>query len=147
MKTAQERLKELIKLAELPSPNKFDYLLEAVPNRIRIRTRLGKGLLGKLKELSPKYKKFREGFNELHSETTSNRSNLTLTGEMLYSIIGKRKEYSFKFIFANDASDMKAYWASKTGRPFFELLPSERNGIQREISEIIMKNLRAIFKG
>lgn len=128
------------------SGDPFDFLLEEIPRIIKVRTRLGKGLLGKLKELSPNYIKARKADSKLSKDTTIKRSNLTRTGEMLDSIVGKRNRNIFTFFFATKDADKKAYWADQTGRPFFDLLPSERNGLQRKISAIMRDAIRSIFK-
>jgi hypothetical protein len=134
------------------NPSSFDFLLDpsnldSVPNIIRTRTRLGKGLLGRLKELSPKYIEARKKFKGLYKkETSPERSNLTRTGIMLNSIIGNRVGTLFTFFFKDEDSDKKAYWADQTGRPFFDLTPPERNRLQRKISAIIREEIRKLFK-
>jgi len=185
-KKPSDILKDYAKSVEMVDPSKFDFLLQEIPRIIRVRTRLGKGLLGKLKELSPKYidarKKDKSLYNEttpriirvrtrlgkgllgklkelspkyidarkkdksLYNETTPKKSNLTRTGEMLNSIIGTRSGTLFTFFFSNTDSNKKAYWADQTGRPFFDLTPSERNGLQRKISAIIRDTIRQLFK-
>lgn len=144
---ASDKLKKYAEQINKIDPKKFDFLLEEIPRIIKVRTRLGKGLLGKLKELSPNYIKIRKADSKLSKDTTFKRSNLTRTGEMLDSIVGKRSGNLFTFFFANKDADKKAYWADQTGRPFFDLLPSERNGLQRRISAIMRESIRAIFKG
>jgi hypothetical protein len=139
-------LKDYAKSVEMVDPKKFDFLLQEIPRIIKVRTRLGKGLLGRLKELSPKYIDARKKDKSLYNETTPKKSNLTRTGEMLNSIIGTRSGTLFTFFFSNTDSDKKAYWADETGRPFFDLTPSERNGLQRKISAIIKDTIRQIFK-
>lgn len=145
-KKPSDILKDYSKAVQMVDPSKFDFLLQEIPRIIRVRTRLGKGLLGKLKELSPKYIETRKKDKELYSETTARKSNLTRTGEMLNSIIGTRSGTLFTFFFSNTDSDKKAYWADQTGRPFFDLTPSERNGLQRKISAIIRDTIRQLFK-
>lgn len=145
-KKPSDILKDYAKSVEMIDPSKFDFLLQEIPRIIKVRTRLGKGLLGKLKELTPKYVEIRKKDESLYNETTPKRSNLTRTGEMLNSIIGSRSGSLFTFRFSNTDSDKKAYWADQTGRPFFDLTPSERNGLQRKISAIIRDTIRQLFK-
>lgn len=145
-KKPSDILKDYAKSVEVVDPSKFDFLLQEIPRIIKVRTRLGKGLLGKLKELTPKYVEIRKKDKSLYNETTPKRSNLTRTGEMLNSIIGSRSGSLFTFRFSNTDSDKKAYWADQTGRPFFDLTPSERNGLQRKISAIIRDTIRQLFK-
>ena len=145
-KKPSDILKDYAKSVEMIDPSKFDFLLQEIPRIIKVRTRLGKGLLGKLKELTPKYVEIRKKDKSLYNETAPKRSNLTRTGEMLNSIIGSRSGSLFTFRFSNTDSDKKAYWADQTGRPFFDLTPSERNGLQRKISAIIRDTIRQLFK-
>jgi hypothetical protein len=146
-KTPSDTLKDLSTQLSKTDPKKFDFLLTEIPDRIRIRTRLGNGLKGKLRALKPSYIKFRERFSELSTETRTNKSNLTLTGEMLYSIIGIRRGDLFTFLFANDFADKKAGWAKESGREFFGLLPTEEKGLRTKIAGIIRQSIRDIFKG
>lgn len=136
MVKASDRLNKLSKAVGNINPKEFDFLVEEIPRIIRVRTRLGKGLLGKLKPLSDKYMSQRKKMN-LSGETTVKRSNLTQTGEMLDSIVGKRRGNIFTFFFKNAFSDSKARWADELGRPFFDLLPSEEKGLRRKISAIM----------
>lgn len=142
----EDVLKNLATAMDKIDPKSFDYLLTEIPKRIRTRTRLGKGLLGTLKELSPNYIKFRTKYSGLSKNATPKKSNLTLTGLMLDSITGVRKGFKFKFFFNNDEARKKAIWADETGRPFFDLLPSEEKAIRRDVATIIRDQLRKIFK-
>lgn len=145
-KTPAEILKKYADDVSKIDPAKFNYLLEDIPKQIRIRTRLGKGLEGTLKALSPLYIKRRESL-ELSSETTPAKSNLTQTGQMLYDIIGVRSGYRFSFFFSNDDSNNKAVWAREKGRAFFGLLEFEKSGIQRKVSATMRDAIRDLFKG
>jgi hypothetical protein len=146
-KTPEQILKEYADKVRRIPPENFDFLLTEIPERIRNRTRQGKGLLGKLKELSPKYIETRmRDKKKLYSETSASRSNLTRTGDMLNSIVGERIGYIFKFTFSNPDADKKAYWADQTGRPFFDLVPSQRKAIERDIAAIMRDYFRKMFK-
>jgi hypothetical protein len=101
-----------------------------------------KGSYGKLKMAQFKA----EGLPELSSNTTPKRSNLTLTGEMLNSIVGVQNGLRFTFFFSNPESDKKARLNKENGRRFFDLSKSERMGLQRQISAIMRESLRALFK-
>lgn len=151
MANGAERLKQLAEktrlLNKMSNDGVFDYLLKEIPDRIRTRTRLGKGLLGTLKELSPKYVRFRKTFDELSPDATANRSNLTLTGRMLDTITAIRKGTIFTFSFKDEPERRKAKWADETGRPFFDLLPTEEKAIRRDIKKIIKDKITSLFTG
>jgi len=113
------------------------------------RTRLGYGVnnefaaKSKLKPLSPRYKTFRKTFQFLdRSSTTPNKSNLTLTGQMLASvdIVGEeRRAVSTKIILAPkgnrwDTSDTNADIAkynAERGRTFMNVSELEYKQILR----------------
>lgn len=111
-----------------------------------------KGTLSKNKVIVPNKKgntseikliKFKaKGLPVLGADASPTKSNLTLTGQMLSSIIGNRDGSKFTFIFSNPESDKKAYYARTTGRPFFNLSPTDKKGLLTKISAIIRKNLR-----
>jgi hypothetical protein len=149
-KKPSEILKDYSKAVQVVDPSKFDFLVDEVPRIIRVRTRLGKGVVGgslvKLDSLSENYQKFRKKFKGLSGLTTAKRSNLTLTGQMLDSIKGARIGYKFIFFFNNTESDNKAKWAAEGGRPFFELSDSEKNGLFRKVQKILRDEIRSIFK-
>lgn len=98
---------------------------------------------GKLKLISFKA----AGLPTLSSDTKPAKSNLTLTGEMLSSIEGKRNGTLFTFFFSNSFSNDKARWAKEGGRPFFGLSESDKKGLTTKISSIFRQILRNNFKG
>jgi hypothetical protein len=138
-------------LPKLINQGKMNFLLEgkdSIPDIIKRRTRLGRGVndgggLDKLKPLSDKYKNRRKNI-ALSGETKPNKSNLTLTGEMLNSIIGSIRGTIASFTFKGDENNKKAGWAEEGGRPFFKLSESEKNGISRKIASVIRKALRKL---
>jgi hypothetical protein len=168
MKKPSDILKDYANAVKLVNPSKFDFLIDEIPRIIKIRTRLGKGVnngdIVKLNQLSSNYIKFRKKLlggvslkqhrkttkstndKGLSGETTPGKSNLTLSGEMLDSIKGRRDGLKFTFFFGNTEANNKAKWASENGRPFFELSNSEKNGIFRRVTQIIKEELRSIFK-
>ena len=170
MRKPSEILKDYARAVRMVDPAKFDFLKEEIPERIKIRTRLGKGVdageLGWLDPLSPNYVLFRKGkmsfrtkrgtkrvfpiFNfkkpELSQFTSPGRSNLTLTGKMLDSIVGTRSGFKFTFYFNTKEADDKAKWAREKGRNFFELSRSEKQGFSRKIEQIIKDTIRELFK-
>ena len=157
---ASEKLRQLqIKSArvvdDLAKKGDFDFLLKDIPEQIRKRTQLGKGVDEsgnniKLNPLTELYVERRKKL-PLDSNTRPKRSNLTATGQMLRSIFGTRQGTKFIFSFKGKREDGKtndevASYAPKLGRPFFNLSNTERNGIQRKIAQLIrnaLKNLGA----
>lgn len=140
---------------------------EFVAERIRRRTRLGRGLEGPLKPLSPSYKEFRRGnlafFTteagvvvpvknprrkpKLSPNTSPGKSNLTFTGQMLDAIrvisvsIGK-VTVGFAPGRSGKLTNKKvAEYVSKE-RPFFGLTKAEEAGLQKFISDALRKIVR-----
>lgn len=149
-KTASAILKALslkVKNITKDEAKSFDFLLDEIPMRIIRRTLLGKDLNNSpLKKLSPNYIKARKKM-DLGSDAKPVKSNLTLTGEMLSSIEGKRSGSLFTFFFSNSFSNDKARWAKEGGRPFFGLSESDKKGLTTKISSILRQILRDNFKG
>lgn len=150
-KTASDILRELsrkVKDVTKTEAKSFDFLLDEIPMRIIRRTLLGKDLDNNpLKKLSPNYIKARKNMNDLSSDAKPAKSNLTLTGEMLSSIEGKRNGTLFTFFFSNSFSNDKARWAKEGGRPFFGLSETDKKGLTTKISSIFRQILRDSFKG
>lgn len=147
-KKPHEILKDWSKAVTMIDPEKFDFLKEEIPRIIRVRTRLGKGVengqITKLKPLSENYIKARKK-TSLSEFTKPTRSNLTLTGKMLDSIIGIRLGLRFIFTFKDTESNDKARW-NTPDRNFFELSKSEINGVYRQARKVLLEELRSIFK-
>lgn len=150
----KDRLKQLEKEVQKNiNPKKFDFILTEVPDQIRKRTLLGKGVPSEgsantsLKPLSKSYKKFRKTFKQLSPKTTANKSNLTLTGKMLDDISSVRNGFTFTFSFKDELSKKKANWVTGQGRRFFDLSKSERIGLERKIGDIIRQEIIKIFTG
>lgn len=125
---------------------------EFVADRIKKRTRLGRGIDGPLKPLSEPYKKARKNRRSELSEFTSPRkSNLTFTGQMLDAIsvlsatIGKVRVgfYGFRKDFDGRSLTNKkvAEYVSKD-RPFFGLTEPEERGLKKFIVDRIKKITR-----
>lgn len=172
-KTASDILKALslkVKNITKDEAKSFDFLLDEIPMRIIRRTLLGKDIDNNpLKKLSKSYIEFRKGnlsfrtsktgvvypikkgsFTPptLSSDAKPAKSNLTLTGEMLSSIVGKRSGNIFTFSFgSNTFANDKARWAKEGGRPFFGLSESDKKGLTTKISSIFRQILRDNFKG
>lgn len=137
----------------------FDFLLTEIPEQIQRRTRLGKGVddgggNSKLDPLSEKYverRKVLKKKGELSSETTPKKSNATLSGQMLSSIIGSKTSWStFTFTFKPQRKDGKsnldiARWFQEKGRVFFKLSNSERKQFERKIAKIINAQVKKLF--
>jgi hypothetical protein len=155
---ASEKLRQLqIKsqrvLEDLANDGQFDYLLTQIPEQIRKRTRLGKGVDDKggnikLNPLTELYVERRKKL-PLSGQTTPKKSNLTATGQMLESIKGTRQGLKFIFSFIGNRKDGKtnnevASYAPKLGRPFFNLSNTEKNGISRGIRKLINDALKKL---
>lgn len=149
-KAASDILKALslkVKNITKDEAKSFDFLLDEIPMRIIRRTLLGKDIDNNpLKKLSPNYIKARKKMS-LGSDAKPNKSNLTLTGEMLSSIEGKRSGNVFTFFFSNSFANDKARWAKEGGRPFFGLSETDKKGLTVKISSIFRQILRDSFKG
>lgn len=137
-------------LTELLSPDNTQPIADELAEQIRLRTRLGKSLDGDggeptpLKPLSEKYKKKRATYKGLSSSTTPNKSNLTLTGEMLDDVTGFAKPDGKISIYVKDEfSKKKAGWNAEKGRPFLFLsrvqIERLRNKLQAQITQLIKK--------
>jgi hypothetical protein len=117
-------------------------------DQIRVRTRLGNGLdknegePTKLKPLSPNYKKARAKNGQLSDQTTPNKSNLTLTGEMLDNVTGFADGRGKITIYLKDQfSRDKAKWVTEGGRPFMFISRVQvqriKNQIQAQLTKLI----------
>jgi mRNA-degrading endonuclease RelE of RelBE toxin-antitoxin system len=160
MSDAAKRIRELREktdklVEELAKKVEFNFLMEgkdSIPERIRRRTRLGKGVtksgdLQTLKKLDPKYIKWRKN-QSLPPETKPSKSNLTLTGSMLNNIKGKRSGTKLIFYFVGSTrgveNEKKAKYARELGRNFFALSKTEKNGILTKIRSIISRAIRKL---
>jgi hypothetical protein len=142
--------------------SKFDFLLTDIPNQIKTRTRLGRGVqktdgkLEPLKKLSDKYVKVRQKNKPDLKETTPKRSALTATGQMLDSIKGIRRGSTFSFFFEGKRSkelgnripkltnDEVAGYVKKD-RPFFYLSKPEMNNLIAKVKDEITKSISKLF--
>ena len=116
---------------------------------IKKRTRIGYGLSEhngtkeKLKPLSAPYKKFRKT-TTLSTATNSNKSNLTLTGQMLDNIgatvDGESVTIGFKDKFASD----KAGWVSVL-RPFNFLSKAEIAQLRKRLEDRLISKFKDIL--
>jgi len=170
MATNQEKLNRLAQqtdkiITEMASNGDFNFLLKEVPNIIKIRTQLGKGVssnggkLSALKKLeSDKYKELRKKSDKLSSNTTPNRSNLTATGQLLDAIRGERSGNEFRFFFISKRNaDLSGRTSKATnqdivkgqeeqGRPFFFLSKTELTRLSRSIRDAITGRISNLFK-
>jgi hypothetical protein len=129
---------------------------EYMANAIKVRTRLGYGvkkLAGsreKLKPLDPeRYIPFRKSFPNLSGDTTPNKSNLTLTGQMLDSMqvkeVTKGKVTVGPAGPRNDTTDTNekiAEYVAEQGRPFNTLTKPELKGLTDLVRNKITKLLK-----
>lgn len=137
-----------------------------VAERIKRRTRLGRGLKGSLKPLSQSYKDTRRGkvafFTHpagvvvpykpdsrprLSPNTSPGKSNLTFTGQMLDAIkvisvsIGK-VTVGFDPRRSGDLTNKKVAEFVSKDRPFFGLTREEEAGLKKFISDALRKIVR-----
>ena len=123
---------------------------------IKKRTRLGfgveanEGTKGKLKPLSPLYKKQRKKL-KLSSETSPSKSNLTLSGSMLDNLDSKVNQQQLKIRVRPKGRDrkgvgnkQKAGWVSVV-RPFLYLSKPEIKRIKKYLSEEIDNIVKKLF--
>jgi hypothetical protein len=123
-----------------------------------LRVKSGKGI-GKqqLKPLSNSYKKQRSKLS-LGDKGTANKSNLTLTGQMLDAISYEvAKDYFKLYIKASSRYAAKPSWKTPVAnnkqvaeyvskeRPFFELADDEKLIIEREFNSIIKNIVKLNF--
>lgn len=162
MSAASDKLKGMsIQVNDVMVNVDLDFLIQEIPRIIKVRTRLGKGVSDKgelkpLKKLKKSYVIIRErNKSDLSSETTTGRSNLTATGQMLENIQGTRQGTRFIFTF-RDKRKKSAFdngsltngevagYVRDNGRPFFLLSESEKKGLQRRVSAILKRAVRKI---
>lgn len=109
-------------------------------NKVIVANKLGNAAEIKLIKFKAK------NLPKMSSDARPSRSNLTLTGEMLSSIIGTRAANIFTFTFSNPEADKKAYYARNGGRPFFGLSKTDEDGLRKKIAGIIRQQMRQLFK-
>ena len=133
---------------KVASPRKLKKHGETMAKTMKARTRLGKGIglagkMGKLKSLSLLYIEYRKMLakkGKLHPHTKPNKSNLTLTGQLLNSIRGGSKRFGEIMISIlpdrrggkPDNHDIVKF-QEEQGRKFFDVLHTERNLLQSDI--------------
>jgi len=124
-----------------------------VPEQIRRRTQLGKDLKGgKIKDTTPETKAYRKRYaKNLDSNTTTNRSNLPATGQLLNSIEASSnglvieitlKDKRTKTLSGGSAqatnTEIKDFQEGQ-GRYFFGLIDFEKKFIVRELVKRLKK--------
>lgn len=134
-------------LDQLTSKENLSKLGEEAAEMVKVRTRLGYGCRDgkkeKLNPLSPGYIKQRKKKN-IPSTTTSTKSNLTLTGEMLDSIIYQVDGKELIIKFSNLDSVKKAEWVTLGDRPFMELTKQEVKRVSDFLSDIVTELAKKI---
>lgn len=136
----KEKLDELLRTAT--SEKILKKLAQKAVDLIRKRTKLGYGVdehnasKSKLKPLSEGYVKARKR-KGTDSSTTSKKSNLTLTGDMLkdlkYEIIGNQIIVGWDEGFSHD----KAVWNTEKGRAFNNLSKAEIQQLKDYLKELL----------
>lgn len=117
---------------------------------IRRRTRLGYGVSRnfaerhRLRPLSAAYVEYRKSFGSLSSFTTSKRSNLTLTGDMLDELGPTTiTNQSVTLGFENTFSKQKAKWVTEGGRPFLFMSRLETKQLVRFTDKKLSEAVKA----
>jgi hypothetical protein len=128
-------------------------VVKLVPEQIRIRTQLGKDLKGgKIKRLAASTVAYRRRYSDnLDSNTSPGRSNLTATGQLLRAIEAKADKNKIVISLKNKRSrdlsgasskvsnsEVKDFQEDK-GRFFFGLAEFEKNFILREILKVLKR--------
>ncbi len=158
LKSLKERLKIKIKLAQVKAAKA---LAEAIPEVIKIRTREeGEGANGQpLKKLSKSYIEFRSKADDLSSDTTPDKSNLTATGQLIDSIKGKNvgtkvviepgkakrkgELYGRKSTLTNKQVNK---YVDENGREFLKLSSEEKKQAEELAKQIIEDEIRSVIK-
>lgn len=132
-------------------------------DRVRTRTRTGSGVEGGKRgggkysfkaqaPLSAKYVKWRKKSSKLNKmKTTPTKNNLTLTGQLLDSIVGKANGSTMYIEMKDNRNDGVnntdiIRYQSKLGRDFFELTDKEVKGLKNSIKKDLIKSLRKTRK-
>lgn len=127
-------------LDQLTSKENLSKLGEVAAEMVKVRTRLGYGCRDgkkeKLNPLSPGYIKQRRK-KPIPSSTASTKSNLTLTGEMLDSVIYQVDGKELIIKFSNINSVKKAEWVTLGDRPFMELTKQEVKRVSDFLADIV----------
>jgi len=157
MATAQKQMAtwtKNMKKAIAKSLNKGNMkdLGELVVDTIVARTRYkGQGVDGsgnrarKLKNVSPKYAKWRKKQKRHADAATGKKSNLTFSGDMLDSVkVTSAKQRTFEVGFSDKDEANKAKWNAEKGRPFLHLTGREINLITKELNSKINKNVKKV---
>ena len=118
---------------------------------IRKRTRDGYGVpktfrkRKKLRALSARYIEFRRGFAGLDTTTTNpNKSNLTLTGEMLRTFkVITATDQTVTLGFSNQRAANKARWTQRAGRVWVNVSDEEAKGLADHFERKLSKALKA----
>jgi uncharacterized spore protein YtfJ len=120
-------------------------------DRIKTRTRLGKGVEAKgataspLKKLSPGYQERRTRLKEageLSTKTTPKKSNLTKTGRMIDSVKYQVTSDNKVEIFVSSDQERKVKANADLGRKFLNFSDLD----QKRISDLIKQRIREVLR-
>ncbi len=138
-------------LEETVSPQLLQKIGDDFVDQIRTRTRLGNGLdknggePSKLRPLSKPYVEQRKTMANLSPLTKSNKSNLTLTGDMLDDLKATVQDDKITISFKEQFSKDKARWNTEKGRPFLFIsrvqIERLKNSIEKNIAALLKKYL------
>lgn len=145
MSQFKKRLEAAIR--EVESPESMAAIGKDVAERIRKRTRLGRGVsetngeASPLKPLSPKYKELRKE-TKLSPQTSPGKSNLTRTGQLLDGLKVISTKIGIAIIGWSSQRNREVAANVSGTRPFLNLSKPEMNAVVRMFRERIQNALR-----
>lgn len=145
MSKFKKRLEEAIR--DVESPESMAAIGKEVADRIRKRTRLGRGVAETngeatpLKPLSTKYKELRKEV-ELSSQTSPGKSNLTRTGQLLDGLKVISAKIGIAIIGWSSQRNRDVAANVSATRPFLNLSKPEMNAVAKIFRERIKNALR-----
>jgi hypothetical protein len=150
----REELEKAIR--EVTSSESLKKLAEDLPERIKVRTRLGYGVSdngGPRKRLEPlaastkRSKNYKKKSGKLSNQTTPNRSNLTDTGELLDNLVvesSKDSEVTIKP--KGERNEKVARYVTEQGREFLNLSKPELKGFLDNLGKALLDKINKVLK-
>jgi len=140
-------------LAKVLSSTNQDKIAKEMADTMRIRAQLGGSVESTgskkkpFKKLSPGYVEKRKKDSKLSSLTSSGKSNITRTGQLIESISGKGKSSGFDITVSGSRSDSDltnkqvADFVEEGGRPFLNFSDIELKKIGRLLEEQLVDEI------
>lgn len=139
----QGKLKEIV--AEIESKENMQEIANYLKQDIYKRTKLGYGVdkaggtQSKFRALSDGYKKQRKGMDDLASDTSPAKSNLTQTGDMLDALVATASKAKATVDIVDPVELEKAKWNEDNGRTFMNVSKSQILKITADIKAKVKK--------